>query len=67
MLMKMHINEELPEDQRLSWWSRNYREVNRIYSERHPDSVLPDLNQYGYYLALALMAGMILLAITSRG
>jgi hypothetical protein len=61
------VNEELHEDRRLSWWSRNYRQVNRIYGERHPESILPDLNRYAGYLAIALFAAMILLGITSRG
>ena len=66
MWMKARVNEDLPEDQKLSWWTRNYREVNRLYGEQHPESVLPDLNRYAYYIALGLMAIMILLGISSR-
>jgi hypothetical protein len=65
--MKKRVNEELPEDLRLSWWSRNYRQVERLYGEQNPDSILPDLSRYGYYVALALMGVMVLLAVTSRG
>jgi hypothetical protein len=65
--MKVRVNEELPEDRQLSSWSRNFEEVRRLYREQHPDSILPDLNRYGYYLALALMAAMILLGISSKG
>jgi hypothetical protein len=64
--MKMRVNEELPEDRRLSWWSRDYRQVNRIYSEQHPDSILPNLNRYGGYLAMALFATIALAGILQR-
>ena len=64
--MKARVNGDLPEDQRLSQWSRNYRQVNRLYGEQHPDSILPDLSRYGYYFVLALMGAMIFLGITSR-
>jgi hypothetical protein len=64
--MKMRVNEELPEDQRLSWWSRNYRQVERIYGEQHPDSVLPDLSRYVGYLVMALFAAFILVGIIQR-
>jgi hypothetical protein len=64
--MKMRVNEELPEDRRLSWWSRNYRQVNQVYGDQHPDSILPDLNRYGGYLVMALFAASILVGILSR-
>ncbi|MGA7402787.1 MAG: hypothetical protein WCC99_05325 [Candidatus Sulfotelmatobacter sp.] len=64
--MKARVNEELPDDQQLSLLSRDYSKVNRLYGEQHPDSILPSLNGYGYYLAVALMAAMILLGFTSR-
>lgn len=31
--IKIRINERLPEDRRLSWWWRDYRQVNRVYRE----------------------------------
>ncbi len=64
--MKIRVNEELPEDRQLSWWSRNYRQVERIYREQHPDSIVPDLTRYGGYLALALFAAIILVGIIQR-
>ena len=64
--MKIRANEELPADRRLSWWSRNYRQVERIYGEQHPDSILPDLSRYGGYLAVSLFAAMILMGLVSR-
>ncbi len=64
--MKMRVNEGLPEGRRLTWWSRNYRQVERNYGEQHPDSVLPDLSRYGGYLVMALFAAMILVGMIQR-
>jgi hypothetical protein len=64
--MKMRVNEALPQDRHLTWWSRNYRQVERIYGEQHPDSVLPDLSRYGGYLTMALFVAMILVGIIQR-
>ena len=64
--MKARVNERLPEDQQTSWWFRDYWRVYRLYEEQNPDSILPDLCRYGYYFALALMAVMILLALSHR-
>jgi hypothetical protein len=64
--MKTRVNEGLPADRRLSWWSRNYRLVERIYGEQHPDSVLPDLSRYGGYLAVVLFVVTVLVGIASR-
>lgn len=64
--MKVRVNEELPEDRRLSWWSRNYRQVERIYGEQHPDSVLPDLSRYAGYLVITLFVALILVGIMQR-
>jgi|SRR5579872_602994 len=64
--MKIQVNRKLPADRRLSWWSRNYRQLERIYSEQHPDSSLPESSRYGSYLAVNLFAAMILVGILSR-
>jgi hypothetical protein len=55
MWMKMSVNENLPDESRLSWWSRDFREVERIYGEQNPDSILPDLSRYGSYVLIALL------------
>jgi len=39
--MRARVNQELPEDSQVSWWSHDDRRVEQIYSEQHPDSVLP--------------------------
>ena len=64
--MQIRVNEELPEERQLSWWFRNYRQVERIYRAQHPDSIVPDLTRYGTYLVMALFATMILVAIIQR-
>jgi hypothetical protein len=67
MWMKVRVNETLPEDRRLSWWSRNYRQVEQIYGDQNPDSVLPDLSRYAGYLVMALFAALILAGIIQKG
>lgn len=64
--MKIRVNDELPENRQLSWWSRNYREVERVYREQHPDSIVPDLTRYGGYLVIALFVAMILVSIFAK-
>jgi hypothetical protein len=63
--MKMQVNQQLPEDQRLSWWSRNYRQVNKLYGTQNPDSILPDLNRGGTVVVIALFAAMIVTSIVA--
>lgn len=64
--MKMRVNKELPEEERLSWRSRNYWKVEDIYSEQHPDSVLPKISRYGGFLILALLIVTFLLSISLK-
>jgi len=64
--IKPRVNERLPEDQRTSWWYRDYSRVYGLYEEQNPDSILPNLSRYGYYLLLALTAIMILLGLSLR-
>jgi len=62
--MKMRVNQALPENERLSWWSRNYWRVEDIYSEQDPDSILPKVSRYGGFLILALLIASFLLSIS---
>lgn len=64
--MKFRVNARRFDDQKLSWWSRDFREVNRAYRECYPDSVLPDLDRYSYYLLLALFVALLLIGVLSR-
>jgi len=64
--MKTRVNEELPEGSRLSWWSRDYRQINQSYGKLHPDSILPDLNGWCGYLVLALVGVLIVVGFIQR-
>jgi hypothetical protein len=64
--LRMRVNEEVSEDRQVSWLSRDYGRVEDIYSELHPDSVLPGVSRYGRYLLMALMAGILLLGFTAK-
>jgi hypothetical protein len=64
--MKRRINQGLSEGSRLTWWSRNYAEVNRMYRESYPESRLPDIAQYCGYVAGAFFAALVLSAFIFR-
>jgi hypothetical protein len=64
--MKLRVNEALPKDQRLSWWSRDYRRINKFYEGQRPDSVLPDVSRFGGYLVLALFVATFAVSMLSR-
>ena len=53
-VMKIQVNERLPEEQRFSWWTRNSWKVARKYRELYPDSYLPLIGQCSFWLCLAL-------------
>lgn len=66
MWMRVRVNEELPEDSQVPLWSRDYRRVEEIYSQQHPDSVIPEVSRYGRYLAMTMIGVMILLGLTAK-
>ena len=66
IIMKIRVNASRSDDQKLSWWSRDFREVNRAYQEYDPDSVMPDLDKYGTYVLFAFLAAILLVSITSK-
>jgi hypothetical protein len=55
-VMKMHVNDRVSEDERFSWWSRNYADVGRKYREFFPDSPLADIARYSGWMCLLLLA-----------
>jgi hypothetical protein len=59
MAMKLKVNSHLPNEERFSWWSRNYPEVGRKYLELFPGSMLPNISRYGWWACLALLLAMI--------
>ena len=61
--MMVRVNERLPEGRKLSWWRRDYDgKLNRVYREHFPDSILPDLENYFGYTAIALIAVFVLVS-----
>ncbi len=65
-VMHFRVNSVLPEGRRISWWARNFREVNRAYRQYFPDSVLPDIDQYGGYAVWGLLAALIVVGVFIR-
>lgn len=66
IIMKVRVNAKRFDDEKLSWWSRDFRAVNSAYREYYPDSVLPGIDQYSYYILLALFVVMLLIGLISR-
>jgi len=59
-MMKMQVNDKLPEAERFSWWARNYSTIGRKYPEVYPDSLLPDLARYSGWVCIFLLAAAVL-------
>jgi hypothetical protein len=59
-VMKMRVNDRVPEDAQFSWWSRNYADVGRKYRELFPDSPLPDIARYSGWICLLVLAAGVL-------
>ena len=57
--MKMQVNARIPEDERLSWWSRDFSEVGRRYREIFPRSPLPNIARYSGWICLVLVAAIV--------
>jgi hypothetical protein len=54
--MKLRVNGTLQESERFSWWNRDARAVARKYRDLFPDSYLPDVERYSFWLFLVLLA-----------
>lgn len=65
-LMKKRINEGLPDESKLAWWSRDYARVNRLYEGLHPESNLPDVARYSGYVAVGFFACLVLTALLAK-
>ena len=57
--MKIQVNQRLPKQERFSWWSRNSWAVSRKYREFYPDSNLPLIGQFSFWLAIVLGAAFV--------
>ena len=65
-VMKMQVNDRVSEDERFSWWSRNYAEVGRKHRELFPDSPLPDIARYSGWICLLLLAAGVLVSLLEK-
>ena len=65
-VMKIQVNDRVPEDERFSWWSRNYTDVGRKYRELFPGSPLPDIARYSGWICLLLLAAGVLNSFFDR-
>ena len=57
--MKIRVNGRLPEQERFSWWSRNFWAVARKYAEFYPESDLPMVGQFSFWVGFALGAAFL--------
>jgi hypothetical protein len=65
-VMKLEVNDRLPSKQKLSWWGRGYGEVERKHRELYPDSYLPLVAQWSFWLTLAMFATFVVASATGQ-
>ena len=65
--MKFRLIEDGGAREGFSWWSRDFREVNRKYREHYPNSVWPSIDRYVGYLVYALFAAVVVAGTLPRG
>lgn len=58
--MKLRLIDGGVMKERFSWWSHDFREVNRAYREHYPNSLWPDIDRYVGYLVYASLAAVVL-------
>lgn len=61
--MKVRLNEILPEGERFSWWNRDGRAVSRKYQELFPDSYLPYIDRYSFWIIVALLGAAVMVSV----
>ena len=59
IVMRSRINSKLPPQDQLSWWLRNSSKVSKKYEEFYPDSILPTLREYGFWLCYIAGAALL--------
>jgi hypothetical protein len=67
MTMKCRLIDDGVEAKRWSWWSRDFRMVNRTYREYYPNSIMPSIDRYVGYLVYALFAAVVLAGTLFKG
>ena len=56
IVMKSRVNRRLPAQDQFSWWLRNSSQVQTKYEEFYPDSSLPSIRRYAFWLTYAVGA-----------
>jgi len=64
--MKMEVNGRLPPAERFSWWNRDAGKVTRKYREFYPDSYLPVIAQFSFWLFVILFVVWAILSSTGK-
>ncbi len=65
-VMKLEVNHRLPSKEKLPWWSRSYGKVERKHRELYPDSYLPLVAQWSFWLTLAMFATFVVASATGK-
>lgn len=55
VVMRVRVNRTLPESERFSGWRRDAGAVSRRYRELFPNSYLPDLERYSFWLVVVML------------
>jgi|HubBroStandDraft_5_1064220.scaffolds.fasta_scaffold207576_2 hypothetical protein len=63
VVMKVRVNDTLPQSERFSWWNRDARGVSRKYRQLFPDSYLPDVERYSFWLFLVMLAACVIASL----
>jgi hypothetical protein len=65
-VMKLGVNHSVQSKEKLSWWSRRYGKIERKHRELYPDSYLPLVAQWSFWLAVAMFAIFVVASATRR-
>lgn len=67
LIMRIRVGNRLPHGQRLSVWMWSSDQVADAYLQFVPDSRLPSLTEYVFWLIFAIGAGLVLLIVVMKG
>ena len=63
LLIKIRVNQRLPDQERFSYWKRDYSSVARKYRELYPDSRLPAIARSIFAIFLILFGVLVVRAV----
>jgi disulfide bond formation protein DsbB len=63
-LMRVRLAKRAPLDNWFSWWMRGSDEVGQTYQELFPESYLPSVVQYAFWLFIATAAVVLILVLS---